>query len=190
MDIKNEIRIGTPHDHGNHAMSKMGSIFIGYNLWGERTLMCLECGTIWSIKDGKAPAGYWVCPQAACNEVFKTGFTHESDAEAALLSILHLWGPFTEHGSMVELLDCFRLILEGEEIGLTANECLGYILNLIDNHAKITPGAFGTELALNTIRHYVAHLWAWFETHEARPVDHEAILDKGTSFTDGPALHQ
>ena len=162
MDIQNEIRIGTPHDHGNHAMSKFGVIFIGYNWEGKRTLMCLECGTTWTIEKGKAPAAYWVCPLAGCNEVFKTGITSEGEARSALWSIMNLWRPFTDQGTMMDNMETLEAILEGEDIGCEPGEYLKDILDLISNHAKIKPGVFGTELALNTIRHYVAHLWQWF----------------------------
>ena len=192
------------HDHGNYATSKFGVIFIGYNWEGKRTLMCLHCGTTWTIEDGKAPAGYWVCPVAGCNEVFKTGFKDKSDVGAALWAIMTLWRPFTVEGEyMTDCLIELQEMINGTEPLRKALPFLGpngpvevswedELEGILDNiaDAKVKPGHFGTELALNTIRHYVAHLWEWFEAREDCPVDHEAILAKATSFADGPALHQ
>jgi hypothetical protein len=217
MNIE-ELKIRTkPHDHTPNAMSYTGSIFIGLNSEGKRTLMCLECGTTWSIEDGKAPAGYWVCRGRGCNLFFKYGITPEVGPGFVLSRIGNLWEPFTSPGD--SMFDCLgglydmlndveplRRIYAGPHgiVEVSWEDDLNGILENIE-HAKVKPGHFGTELALNTIRHYVAHLWAWFEheeevagTEEAEdlypmrgiedtPIDHEAVLAKATSMSDAPA---
>ncbi|WP_319467002.1 hypothetical protein [uncultured Pseudodesulfovibrio sp.] len=205
MTIQNEIRIGTPHDHGNYAMSKMGSIFIGLNDEGKRTLMCLECGTTWTIEDGKAPAGYSVCPAYGCNSFFKYGITPEAGPAFVLSRISNLWRPFTTEGEFMN--DClgelYRMLNDVEPLrciyggphGIIEISWEDHLEGILENiaYAKVKPGHFGTGLALNTIRHYVAHLWKWFE-HEEEVAgiedaeDHEAVLAKAPSFADATTL--
>lgn len=194
-----------PHDHTHHAMSKFGVIFIGLNCEGKRTLMCLECGGTWAIEDGKAPVDYWVCRVNKCNLFFKHGITPEAGPAFVLSRIGNLWRPFTTEGD--SMIDCLGGLYEifndikplrriyGGPHGIIEISWEDYLNGIIENieHAKIKPGHFGTELALNTIRHYVAHLWKWFEheeevagTEEAE--DHEAVLAKAPSFIDAPTL--
>lgn len=150
----------TPHDHGAKALSYFGVVRLNNDDDGNARFMCLSCHEVWTVPDGeRLSPHYWLCPYS-CNEDF---LGDKSDPQNVLWSMFAIASLFQNEADFKEALTYVDAYLyDSRPLCFNRREALQDILDLADE-AKVKPGVFGSELALNALRHYVAHLARHFK---------------------------
>lgn len=153
MDIQKTRKC--PHDHTPNALSYFNVVRLANDENGNPRFMCLTCHEVWTVPAAKRlKHGFWLCPYS-CNEDFASTKANPQNvlwAMYALVNQFHNEADFKE-----ALMYVSNFLYEDEPLCFNWREGLHTILDLADE-AKVKPGVFGSELALNALRHCVAHL--------------------------------
>ncbi len=149
-----------PHDHSPNALSNFGVVRLPNNEDGNPRFMCLACHEVWTVPAAKRlKHGFWVCPYS-CNEDFTSD---DPDPQNVLWAMFAIVRQFHNEADFNEALwYVMDNIYNTDPLCFNWRDALQTILDLA-NDASIKPGVFGSELALNALRHYVAHLAKHFK---------------------------
>lgn len=144
-----------PHDHSPNALSNFGVVRLPNNEDGNPRFMCLTCHEVWTVPAAKRlKHGFWVCPYS-CNEDFTSD---EPDPQNVLWAMYAIVRQFHNEADFNEALwYVMGNINNTDPLCFNWRDALQTILDLADD-ASVKPGVFGSELALNALRHCVAHL--------------------------------
>jgi hypothetical protein len=144
-----------PHDHSPNALSYFGVVRLPNDEYGNPRFMCLTCHEVFTVPAAKRlKHGFWVCPYS-CNEDFTSD---KPDPQSVVWAMYAIVRQFHNEAVFVEAL---RYVMDNinniDPLCFNWRDALQTILGLADD-AKVKPGVFGSALALNALRHYVAHL--------------------------------